>query len=69
MPSLANLFAFALMVLGIAVTPGPNMIYLISRSIFSRAHFTRGVEAGFELLYGVRGVRPYRAHFRRALRL
>lgn len=33
MPSVANLFAFALISLGMVLTPGPNMIYLISRSI------------------------------------
>jgi threonine/homoserine/homoserine lactone efflux protein len=33
MPNSANLIAFALVALGMAVTPGPNMIYLISRSI------------------------------------
>ena len=30
MPSLTNLFAFALVALGMVLTPGPNMIYLIS---------------------------------------
>jgi threonine/homoserine/homoserine lactone efflux protein len=33
MPHLASLLGFALVSLGIALTPGPNMIYLISRSI------------------------------------
>jgi threonine/homoserine/homoserine lactone efflux protein len=33
MPSLTNLFAFAFVALGMVLTPGPNMIYLISRSI------------------------------------
>jgi threonine/homoserine/homoserine lactone efflux protein len=33
MPSSANLFAFAFVSLGMVLTPGPNMIYLISRSI------------------------------------
>ncbi|MHC6225307.1 LysE family translocator [Pseudomonas sp. X10] len=33
MPDLANLVAFALISLGMVLTPGPNMIYLISRSI------------------------------------
>lgn len=33
MPSLPNLLAFALVALGLALTPGPNMIYLVSRSI------------------------------------
>lgn len=33
MPELSNLMAFALVSLGMVLTPGPNMIYLISRSI------------------------------------
>jgi threonine/homoserine/homoserine lactone efflux protein len=33
MPTTANLLAFALVSLGMVLTPGPNMIYLISRSI------------------------------------
>lgn len=33
MPDAANLAAFALIALGLVLTPGPNMIYLISRSI------------------------------------
>jgi threonine/homoserine/homoserine lactone efflux protein len=33
MPSLINLLAFAFVALGMVLTPGPNMIYLISRSI------------------------------------
>jgi threonine/homoserine/homoserine lactone efflux protein len=33
MPSAADLAAFALISLGMVLTPGPNMIYLISRSI------------------------------------
>jgi threonine/homoserine/homoserine lactone efflux protein len=33
MPSTTNLIAFALVALGIVLTPGPNMIYLVSRSI------------------------------------
>ena len=33
MPSSASLIAFALICLGMVLTPGPNMIYLISRSI------------------------------------
>jgi threonine/homoserine/homoserine lactone efflux protein len=33
MPTVSSHFAFALVALGIAFTPGPNMIYLISRSI------------------------------------
>ncbi|MCQ9426615.1 LysE family translocator [Pseudomonas sp. LJDD11] len=33
MPELASLFAFALICLVMVLTPGPNMVYLISRSI------------------------------------
>ena len=33
MPDLSNLLAFALVSLGMVLTPGPNMVYLISRSI------------------------------------
>lgn len=33
MPSTASLIAFALIALGMVLTPGPNMIYLVSRSI------------------------------------
>jgi threonine/homoserine/homoserine lactone efflux protein len=33
MPSSSSLLAFALISLGMVLTPGPNMIYLISRSI------------------------------------
>jgi len=33
MPNTANLIAFALIALGMVLTPGPNMVYLISRSI------------------------------------
>lgn len=33
MPELSNLIAFGLISLGMVLTPGPNMIYLISRSI------------------------------------
>lgn len=33
MPTSTNLLAFALVSLGMVLTPGPNMIYLISRSI------------------------------------
>lgn len=47
MPSTANLFAFALVSLGMVLTPGPNMIYLVSRSI------TQGVSAGLISLGGV----------------
>jgi threonine/homoserine/homoserine lactone efflux protein len=43
----ANLFAFALVALGMVLTPGPNMIYLISRSI------SQGRAAGLVSLGGV----------------
>src|SRR5665213_4450106 len=33
MPTYANLITFAFVALGMVITPGPNMIYLISRSI------------------------------------
>lgn len=47
MISTARLFAFALVALGMAMTPGPNMIYLLTRSI------TQGRRAGFISLLGV----------------
>ena len=47
MPSLASLLGFVLVALGVAVTPGPNMIYVISRSL------TQGVAAGLISLGGV----------------
>jgi threonine/homoserine/homoserine lactone efflux protein len=47
MPTTASLIAFALLALGMALTPGPNMIYLISRSI------GQGPKAGFISLGGV----------------
>ena len=47
MPSLPHLFAFALVALGLVLTPGPNMIYLVSRSI------AQGRKAGLISLGGV----------------
>src|SRR5689334_16952445 len=47
MPTLSNTLAFALVALGMVLTPGPNMIYLISRSI------CQGPRAGFISLGGV----------------
>ncbi|KZD12282.1 LysE family translocator [Oceanibaculum pacificum] len=47
MPDLANLLAFAAVALGMVLTPGPNMIYLISRSI------SQGPVAGLISLGGV----------------
>jgi threonine/homoserine/homoserine lactone efflux protein len=47
MPHLANLIAFAAVALGMVLTPGPNMAYLVSRSI------CQGRTAGFVSLGGV----------------
>src|SRR5215510_3824066 len=47
MPSHTALVGFALLSLGMVLTPGPNMIYLISRSI------TQGAAAGIVSLGGV----------------
>jgi threonine/homoserine/homoserine lactone efflux protein len=47
MPDMAHLLAFALVALGMVLTPGPNMIYLISRSI------AQGRMAGLISLGGV----------------
>jgi threonine/homoserine/homoserine lactone efflux protein len=47
MPHIATLLGFALVSLGMVLTPGPNMIYLISRSI------TQGPGAGIVSLGGV----------------
>lgn len=47
MPELHNILAFALIELGMALVPGPNMIYLISRSIL------QGRVAGLISLSGV----------------
>jgi threonine/homoserine/homoserine lactone efflux protein len=47
MPTLANWLAFALVSLGMVLTPGPNMIYLVSRSI------SQGRRAGLISLGGV----------------
>lgn len=47
MPTTTTLLAFALVSLGMVLTPGPNMIYLISRSI------TQGFGAGLISLGGV----------------
>src|ERR1700751_1237338 len=46
MPHISALIGFALVSLGLALTPGPNMIYLISRSI------TQGPAAGIVSLGG-----------------
>ena len=47
MPELSHLLAFSLISLGMVLTPGPNMIYLISRSI------SQGPKAGLISLGGV----------------
>jgi len=47
MPQPSSLLAFALVSLAVVLTPGPNMIYLISRSI------TQGPAAGMVSLGGV----------------
>ncbi len=47
MPELSSLIAFSLICLGMVLTPGPNMIYLISRSI------SQGRKAGLISLTGV----------------
>jgi threonine/homoserine/homoserine lactone efflux protein len=47
MPSLATLLAFAAIALGMVLTPGPNMVYLVSRSI------SQGRAAGLISLCGV----------------
>ena len=47
MPHLTSLLGFALVSFGMVLTPGPNMIYLISRSI------TQGPAAGMVSLGGV----------------
>jgi threonine/homoserine/homoserine lactone efflux protein len=47
MPELAKLLTFGLVSLGMALTPGPNMLYLVSRSI------CQGRTAGLISLGGV----------------
>jgi threonine/homoserine/homoserine lactone efflux protein len=47
MPSNATLLAFTVLVVGMVLTPGPNMIYMISRAI------TQGRMAGLISLAGV----------------
>lgn len=47
MPEIGSLLAFALIALGMVLTPGPNMVYLISRSI------CQGRAAGLISLGGV----------------
>lgn len=47
MPDTATLIAFALVALGLVLSPGPNMMYLVSRSV------TQGRMAGIVSLAGV----------------
>src|SRR5690606_6731298 len=47
MPELSHLLAFGLISLGMVLTPGPNMIYLVSRSI------CQGRAAGLVSLGGI----------------
>lgn len=47
MPNMTALLMFGLVALGMALTPGPNIIYLISRSI------SQGRRVGFISLGGV----------------
>ena len=52
MPDLNTLAAFALVCLGMVLTPGPNMIYLVSRSICPKGRMAglislSGVALGF----------------------
>ena len=47
MPSVSHHLGFALLALGMVLTPGPNMIYVISRSI------TQGAKAGLISVGGV----------------
>ncbi|MCJ2010290.1 LysE family translocator [Methylobacterium sp. E-041] len=47
MPEITNLLGFALVSLGMVLTPGPNMVYLVSRSL------SQGAGAGLVSLGGV----------------
>jgi threonine/homoserine/homoserine lactone efflux protein len=47
MPSLSSLAIFALICIGMVLTPGPNMVYLVSRSI------SQGRAAGLVSLIGI----------------
>ena len=47
MPEITSLIAFAAIALGMVLTPGPNMVYLVSRSI------SQGRAAGLISLGGV----------------
>ena len=47
LPSAMTLMAFSLVALGIVLSPGPNMMYLVSRSV------AQGRRAGYVSLLGV----------------
>jgi threonine/homoserine/homoserine lactone efflux protein len=47
MPDHQSLFTFALLTVGFVLTPGPNMVYLISRTL------CQGVKAGFTSYAGL----------------
>lgn len=47
MPSLSALTAFGFIAFGLAITPGPNMMYIVSRSL------SQGTSAGLTSLVGV----------------
>lgn len=47
MPSAAHLLAFAAIAFGLVIAPGPNMIYLLSRSL------SQGPAAGLQSLAGI----------------
>ena len=47
MPDHQSLFTFALLTVGFVLTPGPNMVYLISRTL------CQGVKAGFTSFAGL----------------
>jgi threonine/homoserine/homoserine lactone efflux protein len=67
MPELSNLLAYGLISLGMVLTPGPNMIYLISRSICQgrkaagRADFAGRCGVGFCRVHAVCGAGYHRA--------
>ncbi|TCN36148.1 hypothetical protein EV184_101134 [Sinorhizobium americanum] len=62
MPEIHNLVGFALIALGMVLTPGPNMIYLISRSLCQGPAAglvsLGGVAFGFVFYSGARHHRP-----------
>jgi threonine/homoserine/homoserine lactone efflux protein len=47
MPDHQSLFTFALLTVGLVLTPGPNMVYLISRTL------CQGIKAGFTSYAGL----------------